>query len=290
MAAFLRDVCTVAELQALGHRLAARAPRSTRASPTPRSRARVGCSTTTVTRVAHWLRHGEGGYRLVLDRTRGCAREPTLRVALPSKGRLAEPAFGLFRDAGMDFEPDGRAPAHAAGRARPRGPLRARRRHPGAGSTTAPSTSASRARTRWPRRASSWPSCCSSASAAAGSRWRRRPAADRAARDLGGAAIATSYPATVARYLARGASPPVIADLGLGRARAVAGRRRGGRRPRLERRDAAPERARASSRPCSSREAVLLGGPRPRRRSAAARRAAARWCSRPCSPRGRSAT
>ena len=24
--------------------------------------------TTTVTRVAHWLRHGEGGYRLVLDR------------------------------------------------------------------------------------------------------------------------------------------------------------------------------------------------------------------------------
>jgi TrpR-related protein YerC/YecD len=25
-------------------------------------------STTTVTRVAHWLRYGEGGYRLVLDR------------------------------------------------------------------------------------------------------------------------------------------------------------------------------------------------------------------------------
>jgi len=25
-------------------------------------------STTTVTRVAHWLRHGRGGYRLVLDR------------------------------------------------------------------------------------------------------------------------------------------------------------------------------------------------------------------------------
>ena len=29
---------------------------------------RVRGSTTTVTRVAHWLRHGEGGYRLVLDR------------------------------------------------------------------------------------------------------------------------------------------------------------------------------------------------------------------------------
>jgi uncharacterized protein YerC len=30
---------------------------------------RVGGSTTTVTRVAQWLRRGEGGYRLVLDRT-----------------------------------------------------------------------------------------------------------------------------------------------------------------------------------------------------------------------------
>jgi uncharacterized protein YerC len=29
---------------------------------------RVRGSTATVTRVAHWLRHGEGGYRLVLDR------------------------------------------------------------------------------------------------------------------------------------------------------------------------------------------------------------------------------
>jgi uncharacterized protein YerC len=29
---------------------------------------RVHGSTTTVTRVAHWLRHGEGGYRLALDR------------------------------------------------------------------------------------------------------------------------------------------------------------------------------------------------------------------------------
>jgi TrpR-related protein YerC/YecD len=28
----------------------------------------TGASTTTVTRVAHWLRHGEGGYRLALDR------------------------------------------------------------------------------------------------------------------------------------------------------------------------------------------------------------------------------
>ena len=29
---------------------------------------RTGASTTTVTRVAHWLRHGEGGYQVALDR------------------------------------------------------------------------------------------------------------------------------------------------------------------------------------------------------------------------------
>jgi len=28
----------------------------------------VGTSTTTVTGVAHWLHHGEGGYRIVLER------------------------------------------------------------------------------------------------------------------------------------------------------------------------------------------------------------------------------
>jgi TrpR-related protein YerC/YecD len=68
MAAFLRDVCTVAELQALGHRLAA-ARLLDEGVPYAEVARRVGCSTTTVTRVAHWLRHGEGGYGLVLART-----------------------------------------------------------------------------------------------------------------------------------------------------------------------------------------------------------------------------
>jgi TrpR-related protein YerC/YecD len=67
VAAFLRDVCTVGELQALGHRLAA-ARLIDEGVPYAEVARRVGCSTTTVTRVAHWLRHGEGGYRLVLDR------------------------------------------------------------------------------------------------------------------------------------------------------------------------------------------------------------------------------
>jgi uncharacterized protein YerC len=37
-------------------------------APYTRIAADLQASTTTVTRVAHWLKHGEGGYRLVLDR------------------------------------------------------------------------------------------------------------------------------------------------------------------------------------------------------------------------------
>ncbi len=65
--AFLRDLCTVGELEALSHRLAA-ARLVDRGVPYAEIARSVGTSTTTVTRVAHWLRHGEGGYRLALDR------------------------------------------------------------------------------------------------------------------------------------------------------------------------------------------------------------------------------
>ncbi len=67
-ARFLRDICTLSELEALAHRLAA-ARLIDGGVPYAEVARRVGGSTTTVTRVAHWLRHGEGGYRLVLDRT-----------------------------------------------------------------------------------------------------------------------------------------------------------------------------------------------------------------------------
>ena len=66
-AAFLRDLCTLAELEAMSHRLAA-AKLVDQGVPYAEVSERVGGSTTTVTRVSHWLRHGEGGYRLVLDR------------------------------------------------------------------------------------------------------------------------------------------------------------------------------------------------------------------------------
>ena len=70
MTAFLRDLCTIGELTALGHRLAAARLLDAGGSTYAAVAAAVGTSTTTVTRVAHWLHHGEGGYRLVLDRTR----------------------------------------------------------------------------------------------------------------------------------------------------------------------------------------------------------------------------
>jgi TrpR-related protein YerC/YecD len=67
MAAFLRDVCSLHELEVLSHRWHA-ARLLDQGVPYAEVAKRVRGSTATVTRVAHWLRHGEGGYRLVLDR------------------------------------------------------------------------------------------------------------------------------------------------------------------------------------------------------------------------------
>ncbi len=64
---FLRDLCTLPELEALTHRwqtvrlLEERVPYLEIAE-------RVPTSTATVTRVAQWLRHGTGGYRIALER------------------------------------------------------------------------------------------------------------------------------------------------------------------------------------------------------------------------------
>jgi TrpR-related protein YerC/YecD len=66
---FLRDLCTLAELEAMAHRWAV-ARLLEQGLPYLEIAHKTGASTTTVTRVAHWLRHGEGGYRLALDRTK----------------------------------------------------------------------------------------------------------------------------------------------------------------------------------------------------------------------------
>jgi TrpR-related protein YerC/YecD len=65
---FLRDLCTLGELEALAHRWQiARLVDSGHAYLDVAET--VHTSTATVTRVAHWLRHGAGGYALALDRT-----------------------------------------------------------------------------------------------------------------------------------------------------------------------------------------------------------------------------
>jgi len=64
---FFRDLCTLSELEAMAHRWQV-ARLVEEGLPYLEISERTGASTTTVTRVAHWLRHGEGGYRLALER------------------------------------------------------------------------------------------------------------------------------------------------------------------------------------------------------------------------------
>jgi TrpR-related protein YerC/YecD len=64
---FLRDLCTRAELDAMAHRWQV-AQLLDEGLPYVEVARRAHASTTTVTRVAQWLRRGEGGYRLALQR------------------------------------------------------------------------------------------------------------------------------------------------------------------------------------------------------------------------------
>jgi TrpR-related protein YerC/YecD len=64
---FFRDLCTIGELEAMAHRWHA-ARLIDEGLPYLEVARQTGASTTTVTRVAHWLRHGEYGYRQALDR------------------------------------------------------------------------------------------------------------------------------------------------------------------------------------------------------------------------------
>ena len=65
---FLRDLCTRHELEEMTQRWWIARLLSSGLSYRDISE-RTGASTTTVTRIADWLHHGTGGYRLVLHRT-----------------------------------------------------------------------------------------------------------------------------------------------------------------------------------------------------------------------------
>ncbi len=67
MLSFLRDVATVEELRSLSTRWEA-AQMINEGIPYREIAEKTGLSTATVTRVAHWLNHGEGGYRSILPK------------------------------------------------------------------------------------------------------------------------------------------------------------------------------------------------------------------------------
>ena len=64
---FLRDLCTLPELEALAHRWRI-VQLLDEGAPYVEIAERVPSSTATVTRVAQWLRRGTGGYRIALAR------------------------------------------------------------------------------------------------------------------------------------------------------------------------------------------------------------------------------
>jgi TrpR-related protein YerC/YecD len=66
---FLRDLCTISELDAMAHRWQV-AQLLDEGLPYLEVARRAHASTTTVTRVAQWLRRGQGGYELALRRRR----------------------------------------------------------------------------------------------------------------------------------------------------------------------------------------------------------------------------
>lgn len=66
-ASFFRDLCTLAELQALAERFAV-AERVAKDESYRAIADEIHTSTTTVARVAHWFHHGRGGYPLIISR------------------------------------------------------------------------------------------------------------------------------------------------------------------------------------------------------------------------------
>jgi TrpR-related protein YerC/YecD len=68
-AAFLRDLCTLGELRDLAQRWAVVRLLAEGLHYSEISR-RSGASTATITRIASWLNHGEGGYARALEKAR----------------------------------------------------------------------------------------------------------------------------------------------------------------------------------------------------------------------------
>ena len=64
---FMRDLCTIGELEDMSDRWEA-AQLINKGMCYREINAKTGISTATITRVAHWIHHGRGGYKLMLER------------------------------------------------------------------------------------------------------------------------------------------------------------------------------------------------------------------------------
>lgn len=64
---FFRDLCTTSEIAAMSERFRV-VKMIEKEIPYREISKKVGSSTATITRVAHFFHHGKGGYKLVLDR------------------------------------------------------------------------------------------------------------------------------------------------------------------------------------------------------------------------------
>jgi TrpR-related protein YerC/YecD len=68
VAAFLRDLLTIKEIKDLSTRLEIAKLLNQKKLSYQQIAKKCNVSTTTVTRVAQWLNHGKGGYKLILKR------------------------------------------------------------------------------------------------------------------------------------------------------------------------------------------------------------------------------
>jgi TrpR-related protein YerC/YecD len=64
---FFRDLCTLSELKSMSERLLVMKMVNEKV-PYREISEKTGVSSATITRVAHWLNHGEGGYKLMLKK------------------------------------------------------------------------------------------------------------------------------------------------------------------------------------------------------------------------------
>ena len=81
---FLRDLCTLGELRDMGQRWAVVRLLDDGLHYAEISK-QTGASTATITRIASWLNHGEGGYRRMLEKLNSTSGQESLHYPTGTK-------------------------------------------------------------------------------------------------------------------------------------------------------------------------------------------------------------